>query len=60
MNLVHLFQVIDAASKDGAIKHVMSEVNPQGCQVSKAPSSDSMGLEYAKSRKGKNCKVAGD
>jgi PPK2 family polyphosphate:nucleotide phosphotransferase len=29
-----LFQAMDAAGKDGAIKHVMSGVNPQGCQVS--------------------------
>ncbi len=28
-----LFQAMDAAGKDGAIKHVMSGVNPQGCQV---------------------------
>jgi PPK2 family polyphosphate:nucleotide phosphotransferase len=29
-----IFQALDAAGKDGAIKHVMSGVNPQGCQVS--------------------------
>ncbi len=28
-----MFQAMDAAGKDGAIKHVMSGVNPQGCQV---------------------------
>src|SRR5579862_2559325 len=28
-----IFQALDAAGKDGAIKHVMSGVNPQGCQV---------------------------
>src|SRR5262249_22624656 len=28
-----MFQGMDAAGKDGAIKHVMSGVNPQGCQV---------------------------
>src|ERR1700752_4038227 len=35
-----IFQAMDAAGKDGAIKHVMSGVNPQGCQVYsfKAPS----------------------
>lgn len=35
-----IFQAMDAAGKDGAIKHVMSGVNPQGCQVCsfKAPS----------------------
>jgi len=34
-----VFQAMDAAGKDGTIKHVMSGVNPQGCQVSsfKAP-----------------------
>ena len=28
-----VFQAMDAAGKDGTIKHVMSGVNPQGCQV---------------------------
>src|SRR5258708_15092757 len=28
-----IFQAMDAAGKDGAIQHVMSGVNPQGCQV---------------------------
>ncbi len=28
-----IFQAMDAAGKDGAIKHIMSGVNPQGCQV---------------------------
>jgi polyphosphate kinase 2 (PPK2 family) len=28
-----IFQAMDAAGKDGAIKHVMSGVNPQGCQM---------------------------
>src|SRR5262245_46695921 len=28
-----VLQAMDAAGKDGAIKHVMSGVNPQGCQV---------------------------
>ena len=31
--LLLIFQALDAAGKDGAIKHVMSGVNPQGCQV---------------------------
>ena len=31
--LLVVFQAMDAAGKDGAIKHVMSGVNPQGCQV---------------------------
>ena len=37
-----IFQAMDAAGKDGAIKHVMSGVNPQGCQVYsfKAPTSE--------------------
>jgi PPK2 family polyphosphate:nucleotide phosphotransferase len=39
-----IFQAMDAAGKDGAIKHVMSGVNPQGCQVYsfKAPSSEEL------------------
>jgi PPK2 family polyphosphate:nucleotide phosphotransferase len=39
-SLLLVFQAMDAAGKDGTIKHVMSGVNPQGCQVSsfKAPS----------------------
>jgi PPK2 family polyphosphate:nucleotide phosphotransferase len=38
--LLLIFQAMDAAGKDGTIKHVMSGVNPQGCQVFsfKAPS----------------------
>lgn len=31
--LLIIFQAMDAAGKDGAIKHVMSGVNPQGCRV---------------------------
>jgi PPK2 family polyphosphate:nucleotide phosphotransferase len=31
--LLVIFQAMDAAGKDGAVKHVMSGVNPQGCQV---------------------------
>ena len=40
--LLLIFQGIDAAGKDGAIRHVMSGVNPQGCQVSsfKQPSAE--------------------
>jgi PPK2 family polyphosphate:nucleotide phosphotransferase len=39
---------MDAAGKDGAIKHVMSGVNPQGCQVSsfKAPTSEDLDHDY--------------
>jgi PPK2 family polyphosphate:nucleotide phosphotransferase len=42
------FQAMDAAGKDGAIKHVMSGVNPQGCQVDsfKAPSSEELDHDY--------------
>jgi PPK2 family polyphosphate:nucleotide phosphotransferase len=43
-----VFQAMDAAGKDGAIKHVMSGVNPQGCQVYsfKAPSSEELDHDY--------------
>ena len=43
-----VFQAIDAAGKDGAIKHVMSGVNPQGCQVAsfKAPTSEELDHDY--------------
>jgi len=43
-----IFQAMDAAGKDGAIKHVMSGVNPQGCQVFsfKAPSSEELNHGY--------------
>jgi PPK2 family polyphosphate:nucleotide phosphotransferase len=43
-----IFQAMDAAGKDGAIKHVMSGVNPQGCQVAsfKAPSSEDLDHDY--------------
>jgi PPK2 family polyphosphate:nucleotide phosphotransferase len=39
-----IFQAMDAAGKDGTIKHVMSGVNPQGCQVRsfKAPSAEDL------------------
>lgn len=43
-----IFQAMDAAGKDGAIKHVMSGINPQGCQVSsfKAPSSEDLDHDF--------------
>jgi PPK2 family polyphosphate:nucleotide phosphotransferase len=43
-----IFQAMDAAGKDGAIKHVMSGVNPQGCQVVsfKAPSSEDLDHDF--------------
>ena len=42
------FQAMDAAGKDGAIKHVMSGVNPQGCQVFsfKGPSAEELDHDY--------------
>ncbi len=47
-SLLMIFQAMDAAGKDGAIKHVMSGVNPQGCQVSsfKAPTSTDLDHDY--------------
>ena len=43
-----VFQAMDAAGKDGTIKHVMSGVNPQGCQVSsfKSPTSEDLQHDY--------------
>jgi PPK2 family polyphosphate:nucleotide phosphotransferase len=43
-----IFQAMDAAGKDGAIKHVLSGVNPQGCQVTsfKAPSPEELDHDY--------------
>ena len=43
-----IFQAMDAAGKDGAIKHVMSGINPQGCQVYsfKAPTSEDLDHDY--------------
>ncbi|MBS0192612.1 MAG: polyphosphate kinase 2 family protein [Phycisphaerales bacterium] len=47
-SLLLVFQAMDAAGKDGTIKHVMSGVNPQGCEVHsfKAPSSDDLDHDY--------------
>ena len=46
--LLLIFQAMDAAGKDGAIKHVMSGINPQGCQVYsfKAPSNEELDHDY--------------
>ena len=46
--LLLIFQAMDAAGKDGAIKHVMSGVNPQGCDVHafKSPSSEELNRDY--------------
>jgi PPK2 family polyphosphate:nucleotide phosphotransferase len=43
-----IFQALDAAGKDGTIKHVMSGMNPQGCQVYsfKVPSSEELDHDY--------------
>lgn len=47
-SLLIIFQAMDAAGKDGAIKHVMSGLNPQGCQVAafKSPSSNELDHDY--------------
>jgi Polyphosphate kinase 2 (PPK2) len=47
-SLLLVFQAMDAAGKDGTIKHVMSGVNPQGCQVSsfKQPSSEELDHDF--------------
>lgn len=46
--LLLIFQAMDAAGKDGTIKHVMSGVNPQGCQVTsfKAPGALALDHDY--------------
>jgi len=46
--LLLIFQAMDAAGKDGAIKHVMSGVNPQGCQVAsfKTPSNEELDHDF--------------
>ena len=46
--LLIIFQALDAAGKDGTIKHVMSGLNPQGCQVYsfKAPSTEELDHDY--------------
>jgi PPK2 family polyphosphate:nucleotide phosphotransferase len=43
-----IFQAMDAAGKDGVIKHVMSGINPQGCQVYsfKAPSGEELDHDF--------------
>ena len=47
-SLLIIFQAMDAAGKDGAIKHVMSGLNPQGCQVAsfKSPSAREIDHDY--------------
>jgi PPK2 family polyphosphate:nucleotide phosphotransferase len=47
-SVLMIFQAMDAAGKDGTIRHVMSGVNPQGCQVFsfKAPSAEERDHDY--------------
>ncbi len=47
-SILLIFQAMDAAGKDGTIKHVMSGVNPQGCEVHafKAPSSEELDHDF--------------
>jgi len=47
-SLLIIFQAMDAAGKDSTIKHVMSGINPQGCNVTsfKAPSSEELDHAY--------------
>lgn len=47
-SVLAIFQAMDAAGKDGAIEHVMSGINPQGCQVFsfKAPSAHELDHDY--------------
>jgi PPK2 family polyphosphate:nucleotide phosphotransferase len=47
-SLLLVFQAMDAAGKDSTIKHVMSGVNPQGCEVSsfKQPSSEDLDHDF--------------
>ncbi len=47
-SMLLIFQGMDAAGKDGAIRHVMSGVNPQGCQVFnfKQPSAEELDHDF--------------
>lgn len=46
--LLVIFQAMDAAGKDGAIKHVMSGINPQGCEVTafKSPNTEELDHDF--------------
>src|SRR5260370_34290076 len=46
--LLVILQGLDAAGKDGVVKHVMSGVNPQGCEISsfKSPSNEELNHDY--------------
>ena len=59
-SLLLVFQAMDAAGKDGTIKHVMSGVNPQGCQVLsfKQPSAEELDHDFLW-RYAKSCRSAG-
>ncbi len=47
-SILIIFQAMDAAGKDGAIRHVMSGINPQGCHVTsfKSPSAEDLDHDY--------------
>lgn len=45
-SLLIIFQAMDAAGKDGAIRHVMSGINPQGCQVTSFKHPSAKELEH--------------
>jgi len=47
-SILMILQAMDAAGKDGVIKHVMSGINPQGCDVTsfKAPSAEELDHDY--------------
>ena len=45
-SLLLVFQAMDAAGKDGTIKHVMSGVNPQGCEVTSFKGPSELELEH--------------
>lgn len=47
-SILIIFQAMDAAGKDGTIKHVMSGINPQGCQVFsfKSPSAEELDHDF--------------
>ena len=47
-SILIVFQAMDAAGKDGAIKHVLTGVNPQGCEVTsfKAPSAEELDHDF--------------
>ena len=58
--LLLIFQAMDAAGKDGTIKHVMSGVNPEGCQVYsfKVPSRDRTAARFPLAHHANTCPSA--